>query len=68
MKSIQETRNSNVETLRIFEMFCIVISHSSVHGKFINIECVVNNFFLDFMKLGNLGVDVFVIISGCFFV
>ena len=61
-------RNSSVELLRILAMFFIVLSHSSVHGNFpiVPSSMFVNNIFLDWCVLGNLGVDLFLIITGYF--
>lgn len=68
MCALKSERNSNIEVLRIVAMFLIVLSHCSVHGGFPSRESnfALNNYFLDWMKLGNLGVDIFVIISGYF--
>lgn len=59
-------RNSSVELLRILAMFFIVISHSCVHGGFPDAGSAfaLNDYILDWFSLGNLGVDIFVIISG----
>ncbi|MBQ7886532.1 MAG: acyltransferase [Clostridia bacterium] len=61
-------RNSAVEMLRIIAMLFIVMSHSSVHGGFGEAasQIAFNNFFLDWMVLGNLGVAIFVLIAGYF--
>lgn len=66
--TIPKTRNSAVELLRILAMLCIVLSHSSVHGGFPQepSNFYLNNFFLDWMILGNLGLDLYLIISGYF--
>lgn len=61
-------RNSRIELLRIVAMFLIVLSHACVHGGF-SLEYVhvgTNRLFLQCSPLGNLGVDIFVIISGYF--
>ena len=46
----------------------ILLSHSSVHGGFPheNSAIMFNNFFLDAIVLGNIGVDIFFLISGYF--
>jgi len=61
-------RKSSIELLRIIAMIFIVLSHSSVHGCFPSVDSKVslNNYFLDWLVLGNLGVDIFIIISGYF--
>lgn len=59
-------RNSSVELLRIISMLFIVLSHSCVHGGFVNInnEFTFNSVIVQWGTLGNLGVDIFVLISG----
>ena len=61
-------RNSSFELLRIIAMIFIILSHSSVHGNFPEEDSTVwfNNIFLDWFVLGNVGVDIFVILSGYF--
>ena len=63
-----KTRNSAIELLRIVAMLMIIMSHSSYHGGFPEASSgfFPNNFFLDWMILGNLGVDIYIIISGYF--
>lgn len=62
------SRNSSIELLRILAMVFIVISHSSVHGGLPDVasDIMFNNLLLDWCVLGNLGVDIFIIISGYF--
>ena len=63
---IQKNRNSNIELLRIISMIMIVFSHYSVHSK-INIESMpisFNRFFLEIISVGNIGVIIFVLITG----
>ena len=59
-------RNSNTEMLRIIAMLMIVASHYSYHGgfDFSQIENPANYLFLKAITLGNLGVDVFVLLFG----
>ena len=58
-------RNSSIELLRIVAMFMIVISHSSIHGlSNSSSDLIINNIFKDILTLGNLGVAIFVIITG----
>lgn len=58
-------RNSSIELLRILAMAMIVISHSCVHGlASSNSNLIINNIFKDILTLGNLGVAIFVIITG----
>ncbi len=69
-KTIKQERNSSIEVLRIIAMLFIVISHYSVHGgfDFATITNDTNRILLQIMTLGNLGVDIFVLISGYFIV
>ena len=58
-------RNSSIELLRIVAMTMIVVSHSCVHGlSGISSNLIINNIFKDILTLGNLGVAIFVIITG----
>lgn len=61
-------RNSSVELLRILAMAMIVLSHACYHGGYdlTYSQVSVNRLFLQFGILGNLGVDIFVLISGYF--
>ena len=63
-------RQSNIELLRIIAMFMIVMNHFSVHGGFqFPIEYLsINKLWTQFTVLGNIGVDIFVLISGYFLV
>ena len=61
-------RNSSIELLRIIAMFFIVLSHYSVHGG-INIKAMdfsFNKILLQIISLGNLGVMIFIMITGYF--
>lgn len=63
-------RNSAVEALRVIAMFCIVLSHACVHSGF-NVSEMnygLNSLFVQWGTLGNLGTDIFALISGYFFV
>lgn len=69
MTQIQKTpRNSAVELLRILAMGMIVLSHICVHSGFDSTYSMmtVNRLFVQFGYLGNLGVALFVLISGYF--
>lgn len=61
-------RNSAVELVRILSMLLVVISHCSVHGGFPRDGSGywLNDYLLDWMVIGNLGVDMFLIITGYF--
>ena len=63
-------RNSAMELLRILAMFLIVLHHYCVHGGF-NHEAMgigINLFLVQFARLGDLGVDLFMMISGFFMI
>ena len=67
-------RESNIELLRIFSMFLIVLFHLGYHGiilsnTFIESNIYINNIYLYFINiLGKIGVNLFVLISGYFLV
>lgn len=60
------SRNSSFELLRIIAMFLIVLSHYSVHGQIVsqNLDFSFCKLLLQSVVLGNLGVDIFVMITG----
>lgn len=61
------TRNSAVELLRIIAMLFIILSHLCYHGVAgEQSSFVFNTIFAQWGILGNLGVDIFVIITGYF--
>ena len=64
------SRQSNFELLRIISMLLIVIFHFSDWGEIIKITEPLNNkFFGEFINIGgNLGVNLFVLISGYFLI
>ena len=59
-------RNSNIELLRIFAMFAIVMSHNVMCCKIdaSKMPLCFNRVFLESMSLGKLGVAIFVMITG----
>lgn len=61
-------RNSNIEFLRIIAMLMIVFSHYVSHGSLYQSTeiSLFNKIVIDAMFLGNLGVAIFVIITGYF--
>lgn len=61
-------RNSSVELLRVIAMLFIVMSHACVHSNFdISTSAMsFNKLFVQWGVLGNLGVDIYVLISGYF--
>ena len=68
LKHKTRTRNSAIEALRILAMLFIVLSHASVHGGYdiINSSFSVNRYFLECSVLGNLGVDIYILILDIF--
>lgn len=67
---MKKIRNSNIELLRIISMLFIVTSHYTVHNGFDNsiLPFGLNRIILDCATLGNIGVILFVLISGYFMI
>lgn len=65
---MKNCRNSRIELLRILAMIFIVFSHYTMHGNFDYTGFGVNKYILHIFTLGNLGVDIFVIIMGYYLV
>ena len=67
-KSGANERNSSIEFLRVIAMLFIVMSHACVHSNFdISASAInFNKLFVQWGTLGNLGVDIYVLISGYF--
>lgn len=76
MKNIESAnqpniRKSNIELLRIVAMVIIVMHHFAIHGGFaFSSETIsINRLWVQFITMGGrLGVNIFVLISGCFLV
>ena len=65
MKVNKKQRNSMIELLRIISMILIVLSHySSKSGVDIQTLPLLSRYFFELTILGNLGVDIFVLITG----
>lgn len=66
--SQRKERNSALELLRIIAMFLIVLSHACYHSGFdySTYEISFNKLFVQWGVLGNLGVDIYALISGYF--
>lgn len=66
----EKMRNSNIEILRIISMIFIVLSHYSVHGGVIKnaLPLCFNQILLNIIVLGNIGVIIFVLITGYFLI
>lgn len=67
---MNKERSSNIELLRILSMFFIVMSHYTVHNGVKNADLPIgfNRWFLEVSTLGNIGVIIFVLISGYFMI
>lgn len=66
-KKLTNTRNSSIELLRIISILFIIISHLCEHGaQSTELPLSFNKIFTEWGVLGNLGVDIFVIITGFF--
>ena len=65
---VKQQRNSSIELLRIAAMLFIVCSHLCFHNGMVvySLPLTVNKIFAQCALLGNLGVDIFVIITGYF--
>lgn len=58
-------KNSRIEILRIVSILMIIVSHCCIHGlSGMNSNLIFNNIILSLFALGNLGVAIFVIITG----
>lgn len=65
---MSKVRNSNIELLRIVAMLLIVMSHFATHGTWPELTGL-NGAIINVMSsFGNLGVDIFVLITGYFLV
>ncbi len=64
IKNGRKQRDAGPELLRIFAMFLIIMSHLAVHGGIEYSSLSVNSAALEMMKTGNIGVDIFILISG----
>ena len=67
-KNSKTPRNSAVELLRILSMLTIVLAHICTHSGLDRVYAMlsINRLFLQFGLIGNLGVVLFVMISGYF--
>lgn len=63
-----KNRNSNVELLRILSIFMIILSHYTVHNGVENnmLPISFNRLLLEIVTLGNIGVIIFILITGYF--
>ena len=69
---LSSKRNSTIEILRILAIFIIILSHFSVHGGH-EIDVLLQDRFrnavlLHFFQQGNLGTNLFIILTGYFMV
>lgn len=68
VKNERKQRDAGPELLRIFAMFLIIISHIAVHGGIKYDSLSVNSAALEMMKTGDIGVDIFILISGYYLI
>lgn len=68
---MEKRRNSSIETLRLFFMYCIVIYHTFIHGSHFNFKWIYSlgadfstSWYLAIYSLSTLGVSGFMFISG----
>lgn len=68
-KTMKE-RNSSLELLRIIAMLFIIVHHYSIHGNIQvdEISFSINKIILEIVRLGNLGVVIFVMITGYYMI
>jgi len=66
---MNRNRNSSIEMLRIISMLFIILSHFTVHGGLNPLAgaLTINRIFYTLTYLGNLGVAVFIAITGWFY-
>lgn len=66
--SKEKIRESNIELLRIVAMFMIVVSHYVLHSgiDYNSMSIGFNRVILEIANLGDIGVIVFVLITGYF--
>ena len=60
-------RKSNIELLRIISMLMIISSHFVIHGSIIMTNNVFIKTLANMFELGNLGVLLFILITGYFY-
>ena len=67
---MKKIRNSNIEILRIISMLFIVVSHYTVHNGVLNSSLPIglNRLLLEITTLGNIGVIIFVLITGYYMI
>lgn len=65
---LKEKRNTNIEMLRIISMIMIVLSHYTVHSGIDKsmLPLGINRYLFEIFELGNIGVIIFVMITGYF--
>lgn len=68
VEKTKKVRNSNIELVRIISMIMIITSHYTVHNGIDNstLPLGFNRFLLEFSTLGNIGVILFILITGYF--
>lgn len=68
--TINTKRNTNIEILRIIAILLIVISHYSVHNvtNVNELSLGINKILLQMMTLGNIGSELFMLITGYYLI
>lgn len=62
-------RNSNIEFLRMFCMFIIIIQHAVFYSGCVNIDCSINQYWVNFFYIGGkLGSNCFLFVSAYYLV
>lgn len=69
-ETISTKRNTNIEILRIIAILLIVISHYSVHNvtNVNELSFSINKILLQMMTLGNIGSELFMLITGYYLI
>lgn len=67
---VNTKRNTNIEILRIIAILLIVISHYSVHNvtNVKELSFGINKILLQMMTLGNIGSELFMLITGYYLI
>lgn len=65
----KKQRNSNIELLRMFCMFIIIIHHAVFYSGCVNLDCSINQYWVNFFYIGGkLGSNCFLFVSAYYLV
>ena len=65
----KKQRNSNIELLRMFCMFIIIIHHAVFYSGCVNLDCSINQYWVNFFYIGGkLGSNIFLFVSAYYLV